>query len=145
MPPVPPPVPPHVPGPPLAQPATEQQISALVRRFYDLALADPLLGPLFRERIPDLESHLRIVEDFWSHSLLGTGRYRGSPYAAHIGLVLTEEHFTRWLAAFTRAAEATLPTTAAELVLRRARHMSDSFRMGLLPLPPTNRPPVTNP
>jgi len=117
------------------RPATEDDIKALVRRFYDIALADSLLGPMFRATIPDLEAHLPVVENFWSHSLLGTSRYSGSPYAMHAHLKVEEEHFDRWMAAFTQAVQETLPPAAADAAMKRARHMTMSFKMGLLPLP----------
>ena len=113
----------------------EDGIKALVRRFYALALADDLLGPLFRDAIPDLEAHLPVIDDFWSHALLGTGRYSGTAYTHHTHLKVEEAHFDRWIAAFTQAAHETLPEWAAKKALARAAHMTQSFKMGLLPLP----------
>jgi hemoglobin len=131
------------PGAGAAQVASEAQISALVRRFYELALADDLLGPMFREQIADFDAHYGVVEDFWSHSLLGTDRYqRGTPYSHHMHLTVEAAHFDRWMAAFTAAAHETLPSDGAALALKRARHMTMSFKAGLLPLP-TPRPRPT--
>jgi hemoglobin len=114
----------------------EARIAALVRRFYALSLADDLLGPMFRATIDDFDAHYGIVEDFWSHALLGTHRYqRGTPYEHHTHLKVEEAHFERWMAAFTQAVHETLPPAMAELALRRAAHMTRSFKMGLLPLP----------
>ena len=114
----------------------EAQISALVRRFYDLALADDVLGPMFRDVIHDFEEHYGIVEDFWSHALLGTHRYkRGTPYKHHTHLTVDEVHFIRWMEAFSLAAHETLTPDLAASALKRAEHMKQSFRMGLLPLP----------
>lgn len=114
----------------------EERIAALVRRFYDLALADEVLGPMFREEIADFDEHYAIVGDFWSHALLGTDRYkRGTAYQHHVHLKVEEAHFERWMAAFTQAARETLPAELAERALKRAAHMTLSFRMGLLPLP----------
>ncbi|TIX51638.1 group III truncated hemoglobin [Alteraurantiacibacter aquimixticola] len=114
---------------------SEARISAMVRRFYELALSDDLLGPMFRAEIADFEEHFTIVDDFWSHALLGTDRYqRGTAYSHHVHLKVEEAHFTRWLAAFEQAAEEMLPPELAEKALKRARHMTQSFRYGLLPL-----------
>lgn len=113
----------------------EVAIEALVRRFYEHALADDVLGPMFRETIDDFEEHYGIVQDFWSHALLGTDRYkRGTPYVHHTHLEVAEVHFERWMDAFSFAVEETLPTELAENAMKRARHMTESFRMGLLPL-----------
>lgn len=120
---------------PPERPASEGDIKIMVRRFYDIALADDLLGPMFRAEIPDLEAHLPVVENFWSHALLGTSRYSGSPFARHLHLTVEEEHFDRWMAAFTRAVQETLPPAAADAAMKRARHMTMSFKVGLLPLP----------
>ena len=116
--------------------ADEARIVALVRRFYELALADELLGPMFRATIDDFEEHFRIVQDFWSHALLGTDRYkRGTPYSHHTTLVVEEAHFARWMAAFTQAVGETLIFPLDALALKRAAHMTESFKMGMLPLP----------
>jgi hemoglobin len=112
---------------------TEQQISALVRGFYQRARADDRLGPLFDATIHDWDGHLRIVEDFWSHALLGTGRYRGSPFAPHLRLPIELDHFERWLDLFSRTALEVLPQAAANQAIAKARQMTESFKAGLFP------------
>ncbi len=124
------------PGPAADQVASEAEIAALVQRFYALSLQDDLLGPMFRAIIPDFPAHYQIVQDFWSHALLGTERYqRGTPYSHHGHLKVEEIHFDRWNTAFTAAAHETLPPVAAALALSRAAHMTLSFKAGMLPLP----------
>lgn len=124
------------PGADAPQIVTEAQIGAMVRRFYALSLEDDMLGPMFRMAIQDFEDHYRIVEDFWSHSLLGTDRYqRGTPYSHHVHLKVEPAHFDRWMTAFTAAVHETLPPAGAELALKRANHMMTSFKAGMLPLP----------
>jgi hemoglobin len=115
-------------------PATEQHIAELVRTFYARARADEDLRPIFETAIHDWAEHLRIVEDFWSRTLLGTNRYKGSPYAAHVFLPLRPEHFDRWLALFREAARETLPLAAAEQAIGRAEHMAESFKAGMFTL-----------
>ena len=61
----------------------EQHIAQLVRSFYGRARADALLRPVFEDAITDWDEHHRIVEDFWSRTLLGTNRYQGHPYGVH--------------------------------------------------------------
>lgn len=124
------------------RPATEADITALVGRFYELALADDLLGPIFRATIPDLESHLRIVESFWSTHLLGSALYAGSAFPQHVHLKVEPAHFDRWMAAFTQAVDETLPAVAADSAMRRARQMTSAFKAGMLPLPPTRHRPA---
>jgi hemoglobin len=110
----------------------EAAIGACVRSFYDKGLADPLIGPIFRA-IPDLFGHLEIIQNFWSKSLLGTDRYQGSPFPAHINLPVEPGHFERWLDLFAEAARETLPQSQAEQAIAKAHHMARSFQAGLFP------------
>lgn len=117
---------------PLDNSAVEAAIEKCVRRFYDGAFADPLLGPVMSS-IGDFDTHVGIVSDFWSHVLLGTNRYQGPAYPAHVNLPIRPEHFDRWLAIFADAAAAELTPVHAEQALEKARHMAKSFMTGLFP------------
>ncbi len=61
---------------------TEEQISALVHRFYDAARADENLVPVFAVAVTDWDSHVETVADFWSHVLLGAARYMLFPFTS---------------------------------------------------------------
>lgn len=110
---------------------TEQHIADLVRRFYERAMADTSLRPIFEASIQDWETHHRIVEDFWSRTLLNTDRYRGTPYSLHARLPLRPEHFDRWLALFRETALEVLPAAAADKAIARTEHMAESFKAGM--------------
>ena len=84
---------------------TEQHISKMVHRFYERAMADDGLRPIFEATIHDWDAHHRVVVDFWSRVLLNTDRYRGSPYPPHAGLPIRSEYFDRWLTLFREAAQ----------------------------------------
>lgn len=112
--------------------AIETAIGDCVRRFYAKGADDPLLGPLFA-KIPALDEHLRIVADFWSKSLLGTERYQGHPFAAHINLPIEPAHFARWLELFSESARESLPKAQAEQAVAKAAHMTQCFQAGLFP------------
>ena len=112
-------------------PASEAHIAEFVRSFYARARADALLGPVFQAAVSDWDGHYRIVEDFWSRTLLGTDRYRGHPYAVHTRLSLRPEHFERWLALFRETVLEALPQAAALHAVARAEHMAESFKAGL--------------
>jgi truncated hemoglobin YjbI len=61
--------------------ASEEQeaaIERMVRLFYQRALANETLGPIFREAIHDWGPHIKTVSDFWSGVIHGTGRYRSN-------------------------------------------------------------------
>jgi hemoglobin len=104
-----------------------------VDRFYQLVHDDAVIGPLFAQHIHHWHAHLQVMRDFWSTALLGSGRYRGNAFAAHMKLPLAEAHFEHWLRLWEQAAVETLPPALAERAIKRARHMTQSFRTGLLP------------
>jgi hemoglobin len=112
---------------------SEAAIRACVRRFYEKGGADPLLGPVFAASIPELDPHLEIVANFWSHALLGTDRYQGTPFGVHVNLPVQPEHFARWLALFRESAKETMPEALAAQAIARAEHMTQCFQSGLFP------------
>jgi len=93
---------------------TEHELGALVRKFYEHARIDPLIGPIFAGAIRDWEGHYEVVQNFWSRTMLGTARCSGNPFGPHRDLDLRPEHFDRWIALFTAAARQVLQPTAAE-------------------------------
>lgn len=113
---------------------TEQEIRALVEAFYAEAREDEMIGPVFASHVSDWPHHFDIVQNFWSRALLGTTRYKGTPFAPHLGLNLKPEFFDRWLELFRRNAEIHLRPAAARFILDRAEHMKQSFEVGLFPL-----------
>ncbi|MGD2140893.1 MAG: group III truncated hemoglobin [Burkholderiales bacterium] len=114
-------------------PEQEAAIERMVRLFYERSLADEVLGPIFREAIHDWEPHIRTVADFWSGVVHGTGRYKGNVYTAHMKLKFAPEAFDHWLVAFESAAQDTLAPADAAIAIRVARHMSNSFKVGMFP------------
>lgn len=123
----------------------ESCIERCVDLFYLKAFSHPDLAPMFVHSIPNLPEHLRIIRDFWSHALLDTSRYLGSPYTAHTSLPIAFEHFDLWLNLFTEAAVETLPQEYAEKALAKARHMTKSFKVGLCPFTSADGQPSRTP
>ncbi len=117
------------------QPTTEQEaaIERMVRLFYERSLADPVLGPIFRDAIHDWEPHIKVVADFWSGVIHGTGRYKANAYAPHMRLKFEPEAFDHWLAVFESAATDELAPPDAQTAIRVARHMANSFKAGIFP------------
>jgi hemoglobin len=117
-------------------PATDDALAAverMVRLFYERALADPVLGPIFRGGIHDWEPHIAIVRDFWSGILHGSNRYPGNAFSPHTKLRFEPEAFEHWLSAFESAARDALSPQEAEKAIRVARHMAESFKVGIFP------------
>lgn len=80
---------------------SEDEISQLVESFYQRVRDDGMLGPIFSEHVDDWPSHLGKMVDFWSSTLRGTARFRGSPMIKHQGIEgITDRHFQRWLQLF---------------------------------------------
>jgi truncated hemoglobin YjbI len=135
--------------PSLAQPTdlvaaltdTEADLDRLVRRFYATAMEDDLIGPVFRRAVADWEQHFRIVRDFWSKSLLGTTRYNGMPFAAHLNLDLKPAFFERWLEIFRATARQELSGPGADRAIAKVEHMSACFQAGLFPSAAERRRP----
>ncbi len=111
---------------------TEEMMGRLVREFYGAARKDPLLGPIFAERLEGhWEEHIAKLTDFWSQIGLRTGRYVGRPLPAHASLGLDPAHFTIWLALFEETARKTLPPEGADYFIARAHRIAESFQLGL--------------
>jgi hemoglobin len=87
----------------------DQILTRLVHRFYDRIRSDPMLGPVFAERITDWGPHLARMVEFWSSVALMTGRYHGQPMPKHLPLPIESEHFDRWLALFRQTADEVCP------------------------------------
>ncbi|WP_333780594.1 group III truncated hemoglobin [Hoeflea poritis] len=110
---------------------TEALIERLVRRFYDRVRADPVLGPIFAERITHWEPHLQQMFAFWSSVALLTGRYHGRPMPKHAPLPVSAEHFDRWLTLFEETARELCTPEAAAHFAERARNIAQSLEMGV--------------
>lgn len=109
----------------------EALISDLVDGFYGKVRADPLLGPIFAERIEDWEPHLAQMKRFWSSVALATGIYGGRPMPKHMRLPVDAEHFDRWLALFEETAQQLCTPLAARHFVTRARNIAESLELGV--------------
>lgn len=119
---------------------TEQDIAALVRRFYRAAREDPLLAPVFEAAVKDWEAHFDLVASFWSSSLLGVRAYRGDPLAEHRKHPLTPAMFERWLVIWGETADAMFQPEIAGLLKARAAMIAQSLQLGVFGLPSLKAP-----
>ena len=119
-------------GPGVAAGVDEALISRQVHAFYSRVRQDPVLGPVFDAAIDDWDLHLAKLCDFWSSVLLMTGRFKGSPMAAHAQTPgVQDEHFALWLDLFESTARDVCPPSAAALFIEKSRMIGRSLRMGL--------------
>jgi len=111
----------------------EAQLETLIPAFYARVRQDPLIGPIFNEAIEDWDDHLGKLTAFWSSVMLTSGRYKGSPMAAHLRHVdaITPEMFTRWLAIWSETTAELLPAPAAAALQARAARIAESLQLGL--------------
>ncbi|MEQ9335033.1 group III truncated hemoglobin [Thalassobaculum sp.] len=113
---------------------SEAEIERTVALFYGRAREDSLLGPVFREAIPDAQwnAHLAKIAAFWRKVLRRQPGYEGNPMRAHVALgVLEKRHFDRWLALFEAAAREVCRPEAADEFVGRARLIAASLLHGL--------------
>ena len=109
----------------------EPMIERLVRAFYERARRDPLIGPIFENRVHDWEGHIKRLCAFWSSVTLMSGRYHGQPMVAHLPLPVDTPEFNRWLEISAQTAESICPPQAASLFLERAHRIADSLEMAI--------------
>ncbi|MCS6625382.1 group III truncated hemoglobin [Roseibacterium beibuensis] len=109
----------------------EAMIARLVDGFYDRVRADPLIGPVFNERIADWAPHLEQMRLFWSSVALMSGAYHGRPMPKHLPLPVDARHFDRWLELFEATARDLCPPAAADHFIERARRIAESLELGI--------------
>lgn len=79
----------------------EHEVAQLVHGFYAKVRQDATLGPFFDAHVADWDHHLAKMVDFWSSTLRGTARYRGTPMPTHAALPgLDAGMFKLWLRLF---------------------------------------------
>ena len=111
---------------------SEAQISDLVYGFYAKVRQDEDLGPIFNDAIADWDPHLEKMCAFWSSVVRMSGRYHGSPMAAHMRLTnVRPEHFQRWLALFSETARTLFTADLAETFIARAENIARSLQLGM--------------
>jgi hemoglobin len=110
---------------------TEDALADQVRRFYERARQDPVLGPVFEAAIEDWEEHFAKLTDFWTSVLLASGRYRGNPLAQHMRHPIVPEMFPRWLELWGETADALFAPELAEILRERAALIARSLQAGM--------------
>jgi hemoglobin len=129
---------------------SREKIDTLLVAFYERALDDELLGPVFRAARMDLATHLPRIAVFWEKTLLGSGSYDGRPMRIHQHLMETAglrgEHFERWLELWQRTTREGFAGPLAEQAVTDAVRIAEAM-LGRQPaaqdLPLTSRPAAT--
>ena len=118
-------------GPGVEVDVTEPMIHDVVHGFYAKIRSDPALGPIFNRVIGDgWDAHLAKMCDFWSSVLLMTGRFKGTPMAAHVRIgEIRPTHFARWLHLFRQTVEELCPPDAAALFVAKSEMIGRSLQL----------------
>jgi hemoglobin len=114
-------------------PSREDQLALLVDRFYARVREDEVLGPVFNSAVDDWPGHLQKLTAFWSSVMLGSGRYKGNPMAAHLRhrQAIRPAMFEQWLRLWRETAAETLEPAAAQAVVAKAERIAESLQLGL--------------
>jgi hemoglobin len=103
---------------------TVDDVDELVKRFYQAAIPDPQLGPIFEAFGVDWSVHIPKLVAFWCRELLGVPGYTGRPVGAH-GPVLDARPFggpeiDRWVELWSETVDERFTGEIAALARRRA-------------------------
>ena len=112
---------------------TEAEIRQLVDLFYARVREDAAIGPWFNQAVDDWPEHLVKLRAFWSSVMLTTGRYKGSPMAAHLrhAAEIEPAMFDRWLELWRATARELLAPEDAAAVIAKAERIAESLKLAL--------------
>ncbi len=112
-------------APPTGDISDPADVELLVRRFYQAAIPDPLLGPLFHAAGIDWGVHVPLLRSFWERELLGQPGYAGNVVAAHRPLLahtgIGQANLDRWVELFDETIDELFRGPVAERAKHRAR------------------------
>lgn len=111
----------------------EAALERLIPAFYARVRADAEIGPLFDAAVHDWPDHLEKLIAFWSSVMLTSGRYKGSPMAAHLRhkAAITPAMFDRWLAIWAATTGEMLAPAAAAALQAKAARIAESLQLAL--------------
>jgi hemoglobin len=115
-------------APPTTDVVTPADVELIVRRFYQAAIPDPLLGPLFEAARLDWSVHVPLMCAFWERELFGLPGYAGNVVAAHRPMLdvapLGTASLERWVELFDEIVDERFVGPTAEHAKRRARQVA---------------------
>lgn len=109
----------------------------LVDRFYQEALIDTILEPIFSKIVGDkIAVHMPVMYNFWSSILLREQTYTGNVMLKHIAIhktiALETEHFDQWIALWEKTVDSLFKGPIANEAKKRANLMKELmlFKIG---------------
>jgi len=122
----------------LASEVSRENLSKMVRTFYEMILKDSTVNPYFIMALGnDLESeawqeHYKILEDFWLMLMTGEKVYTRDAFEVHLDLAeMYEETFKQWLKLFYIVVHQYYTPKLAEKFYKRAEVLSRKFMQWL--------------
>ena len=117
-------------------PITRRQIERVVTRFYARVRRDPVLGPIFEDRVGKDDDawrqHEGKITRFWANAILHERSYAGNPMQVHMAVhSIKGDHFARWLTLFDQVLKAELPPDTARSFSSLAHRIGRGLRMGV--------------
>jgi len=116
------------------QSINEENIATLVRTFYPSVLKDPILAPMFIDKLGKeiegelWEEHLLLLTEFWKFVALGYDEYDGNPLRPHIDILgINREAFTAWLQLFHKTVDELYEPQAGEYFKTKSSEIADNF------------------
>jgi hemoglobin len=104
--------------------ADKKDIQLLVENFYNQALQDETIGPLFKKAGFVLESHIPTMVSFWETILFDVITYSGNPMLKHIELnktvPLMPADFEQWMHIWKNTVKTNFEGPLAEKAIIRA-------------------------
>ena len=106
---------------------TDADLQRLVDTFYARVRQDDRIGPVFNAAVDDWPEHLERLGAFWSSVMRTTGRYKGSPLAAHMphAQAIEPRMFDRWLELFRETVRQRFAGERADHIVRCAEDMAN--------------------
>lgn len=102
----------------------KEDIQLLVSNFYTAALADTVIGPVFKAANFSLDQHIPVMVSFWETILFDIHTYQGNPMLKHLELnqqvTLLPPHFERWMEIWTETINLNFAGPRAKEAVSRA-------------------------
>ncbi|MGB1206572.1 MAG: group III truncated hemoglobin [Chitinophagales bacterium] len=119
-------------------------VKVFVNEFYEKIKKDEVLAPIFALRIEGeaWEKHLNRMYNFWNTVLFCERTYKGNPFSKHLGLPVSEIHFSRWIFLFQESIDSLFSGAKAEETKKRASNMALMFgaKIAFFQQNPTSKP-----
>ncbi len=114
---------------------SKEDIALLIHFFYNQALNDDLLKPIFDEFIHQelWNIHVNNIINFWSMVIFKNDDYSGNVFSKHKVMGLTKEQIDQWVSIFLESVNQLFSGTNAEEAKLRAVMLGNIFKSKINP------------